>query len=205
MQGAEPGFAAVACCRAHAHGAGWRQRGASSAAAYCWRSRDRRGLRQDRCRLRGAEDRRARPGLTPTARKVTPMQPRHFLDIDALPRQTLRAILDDAHAMKAAGRGRLQEKTKVRPGAVLAMIFEKPSTRTRVSFEVAMHELGGSSIVLDPQDMQLGRGETVADTARVLSRYVDAIMLRTGPQETLTELAAHASVPVINGLTDRKS
>ena len=83
------------------------------------------------------------------------------------------------------------------------MIFEKPSTRTRVSFEVAMHQLGGSSVVLDPQDMQLGRGETLGDTARVLSRYVDAIMLRTGPHETLTELAAHATVPVINGLTCR--
>ena len=91
----------------------------------------------------------------------------------------------------------------LRPGAVLAMIFEKPSTRTRVSFEVAMHQLGGSSVVLDPQDMQLGRGETLADTARALSRYVDAIMLRTGPHETLTELAAHATVPVINGLTCR--
>jgi len=130
------------------------------------------------------------------------MQPRHFLDIDALPRQTLRAILDDAHAMKAAGRGRLQEKTKVRPGAVLAMIFEQPSTRTRVSFEVAMHELGGTSIMLSPADMQIGRGETIADTARVLSRYVDAIMLRTGSHGKLQELASHASVPVINGLTN---
>ena len=89
------------------------------------------------------------------------------------------------------------------PGAVLAMIFEKPSTRTRVSFEVAMHQLGGSAMVLNPQDMQLGRGETLGDTARVLSRYVDAIMLRTGPHETLDELAAHATVPVINGLTCR--
>ena len=83
------------------------------------------------------------------------------------------------------------------------MIFEKPSTRTRVSFEVAIHQLGGTSLALNPQDMQLGRGETLADTARVLSRYVDAIMLRTGPQETLAEIAAHASVPVINGLTCR--
>src|SRR6476659_10424695 len=129
------------------------------------------------------------------------MQPRHFLDIDALPRQTLRAILDDAHAMKALGRSHLPDKVNVRQGAVLAMIFEKPSTRTRVSFEVAMHELGGTSVVLDPQDMQLGRGETIADTARVLSRYVDVIMLRTGPHVTLVELAAHSNVPVINGLT----
>jgi ornithine carbamoyltransferase len=130
------------------------------------------------------------------------MPPKHFLDIDALDAKTLRAIIDDAGAIK-----RRRKKGKVSKGlgegAVLAMIFERPSTRTRVSFEVAMHELGGSSIVLDPQDMQLGRGETIADTARVLSRYVDAIMLRTGPHATLTELATHASVPVINGLTCR--
>ena len=83
------------------------------------------------------------------------------------------------------------------------MIFEQPSTRTRVSFEVAMRELGGTSIMLSSSDMQLGRGETIADTARVLSRYVDAIMLRTGPHETLLELAEYATVPVINGLTFR--
>ena len=130
------------------------------------------------------------------------MQPRHFLDIDALPRQTLRAILDDAHAMKALGRSHLPDKVNVRQGAVLAMIFEQPSTRTRVSFEVAMHELGGTSIMLSPADMQIGRGETIADTARVLSRYVDAIMLRTGTHGKLLELAAHATVPVINGLTN---
>jgi ornithine carbamoyltransferase len=129
------------------------------------------------------------------------MSLRHFLDIDALDAKTLRAILDAAGAMKR--KGRAPKGLKLTPGAVLAMIFEKPSTRTRVSFEVAMHQLGGSAVALDPQDMQLGRGETIADTARVLSRYVDAIMLRTGPQETLEELAAHASVPVINGLTCR--
>jgi len=105
--------------------------------------------------------------------------------------------------MKSMGRSRLPETVKVRPGSVLAMIFEQPSTRTRVSFEVAMRELGGASIMLSSGDMQLGRGETIADTARVLSRYVDAIMLRTGPHETLIELAAHATVPVINGLTVR--
>ncbi len=132
------------------------------------------------------------------------MPPKHFLDIDALDAKTLRAIIDQAAAIKRKRNKRKPPKgLSVGEGAVLAMIFEKPSTRTRVSFEVAMHELGGSSIVLDPQDMQLGRGETVADTARVLSRYVDAIMLRTGPHATLTELAAHASVPVINGLTCR--
>jgi ornithine carbamoyltransferase len=129
------------------------------------------------------------------------MSLKHFLDIDALDRKTLRAIIDNASVMKR--KGRVPKGLKPRPGAVLAMIFEKPSTRTRVSFEVAMHQLGGSSVVLDPQDMQLGRGETLGDTARALSRYVDAIMLRTGPHETLEELAAHAGVPVINGLTTR--
>jgi len=126
---------------------------------------------------------------------------RHFLDIDALDRKTLRAILDTAATMKR--KNVVPKAMRPQPGAVLAMIFEKPSTRTRVSFEVAIHQLGGSSIMLDPQDMQLGRGETVADTARALSCYVDAIMLRTGPHETLMELASHASVPVINGLTWR--
>ena len=129
------------------------------------------------------------------------MSLKHFIDIDALDRKALRAIIDSAAAMKR--KGRVPKNLRLHRGAVLAMIFEKPSTRTRVSFEVAMHQLGGNSVVLDPQDMQLGRGETLADTARALSRYVDAIMLRTGPHETLTELAANASVPVINGLTCR--
>lgn len=127
--------------------------------------------------------------------------PKHFLDIDALDRKTLRAIVDLAFDIKR--KGRVPKSLKLKPGPVLAMIFEKPSTRTRVSFEVAIHQLGGTSLALNPQDMQLGRGETLGDTARVLSRYVDAIMLRTGPQETLNEIAAHASVPVINGLTCR--
>jgi len=129
------------------------------------------------------------------------MSLKHFIDIDALDRKALRTIIDSAAAMKR--KGRVPKNLRLHRGAVLAMIFEKPSTRTRVSFEVAMHQLGGNSVVLDPQDMQLGRGETLADTARALSRYVDGIMLRTGPHETLTELAAHASVPVINGLTCR--
>jgi ornithine carbamoyltransferase len=127
------------------------------------------------------------------------MPPKHFLDIDALDTETLRAILNWAAEIKRKGR----VPKGLKSGAVLAMIFEKPSTRTRVSFEVAMHELGGQSLVLNPQDMQLGRGETVADTGRVLSRYVDAIMLRTGPHQILTELAESASVPVVNGLTCR--
>jgi ornithine carbamoyltransferase len=126
---------------------------------------------------------------------------KHFLDLDVLDATTLRAIVDTAARIKKSGK--LPKALGLPAGAVLAMIFEKPSTRTRVSFEVAMHQLGGTSIVLNPQDMQLGRGETVADTARVLSRYVDAIMLRTGPHATLTEFADNASIPVINGLTAR--
>jgi ornithine carbamoyltransferase len=125
------------------------------------------------------------------------MSLKHFLDIDALDRKTLRSILDTAAKLKRKGR----VPKNIKQDAVLAMIFERPSTRTRVSFEVAIDQLGGKAIVLAPEDMQLGRGETIADTARVLSRYVDAIMLRTGPHEKLTELAGNASVPVINGLT----
>ena len=87
-------------------------------------------------------------------------------------------------------------------GRMLAMIFDKPSTRTRVSFEVAAKQLGGDAIVLSSRDMQLGRGETIADTARVLSRYVDAIMIRTDAHAKLLELAEHATVPIVNGLTD---
>ncbi len=87
-------------------------------------------------------------------------------------------------------------------GKTLAMIFDKPSTRTRVSFEVAMRQLGGDVIVMDTGSMQLGRGETIADTARVLSRYVDVIMIRTGDLSKVVELADHASIPVLNGLTD---
>ena len=129
------------------------------------------------------------------------MKPRHFLDIDAFPRQTLRAILDEAHAMKALGRNCLPDKVEIRQGAVLALIFEQPSTRTRVSFDVGIRQLGGQSITLTGQEMQLGRGETIADTARVLSRYVDAIMIRILDHDALLELARHATVPVINGLT----
>lgn len=125
---------------------------------------------------------------------------RHFLDIGDLDTATLKGILDHAHRMKAERNG---DVAPLLPGAVLAMIFEKPSTRTRVSFEVAIHELGGKAVVLNPSEMQLGRGETIADTAKVLSRYCDAIMLRTGPHQTLLELAENADTPVINGLTAR--
>ena len=122
--------------------------------------------------------------------------PRHFLDIDRYPTAELRDILALGFAYKNGRSDRPLE------GKTLAMIFEKPSTRTRVSFEVAMRQLGGDVIILNTADSQLGRGETVADTARVLSRYVDAIMIRTNHAEKLDDLARHATVPVINGLTD---
>src|ERR1044071_912813 len=122
--------------------------------------------------------------------------PRHFLDIDRYQTAELRHILDLGFAYKNGRRDRPLE------GKTLAMIFEKPSTRTRVSFEVAMRQLGGDVIILNTLDSQLGRGETVADTARVLSRYVDAIMIRTNHAEKLDDLARYATVPVINGLTD---
>lgn len=124
---------------------------------------------------------------------------RHFLDLDRLNAATLRDVLDLGRAVKAGEAG----AAKPLAGKALAMIFEKPSTRTRVSFEVGIRQLGGEAIVLEPSGTQLGRGETVADTARVLSRYVDAIMIRTTKEEKLLELAEYASVPVINGLTDR--
>jgi ornithine carbamoyltransferase len=122
--------------------------------------------------------------------------PRHFLDLDRFATPELRGILDLGFAYKN-GRG-----DRPLEGKTLAMIFEKPSTRTRVSFEVAMRQLGGDTIILGTQDSQLGRGETIADTARVLSRYVDAIMIRTNQAQKLEDLARYATVPVINGLTD---
>jgi ornithine carbamoyltransferase len=130
---------------------------------------------------------------------------RHFLDLATAGRGGLRAILDEAHRRKAARAGKpkgMADDDAPLAGHVLAAIFEKPSTRTRVSFDVAMRQLGGSAMTLSPNDMQLGRGETIADTARVLSRYVDAIMLRCASHNTIEELARFASVPVINGLTD---
>jgi len=122
---------------------------------------------------------------------------RHFLDLSEVDAADLRSILDRAAAMKSGA-----DDAQPLAGKTLAMIFEKSSTRTRVSFEVAAHQLGGQAIVLSAREMQLGRGETVSDTARVLSRYCDAIMIRTGPHSKLRELAEAASVPVINGLTD---
>jgi ornithine carbamoyltransferase len=131
------------------------------------------------------------------------MAPRHFLDIDNFDTNTLREILDHAHAMKKTFAKGASNRPKLAEGQVLAMLFDKPSTRTRVSFDVAMRQLGGETIVLNYTDMQLGRGETIGDTARVLSRYVDILMMRANAHETLVELAQNANVPVINGLTDR--
>jgi ornithine carbamoyltransferase len=128
---------------------------------------------------------------------------RHFLDLHRLEAATLRGILDGGRDFKTGAGGTGAAGAPPHAGKQLAMIFEKPSTRTRVSFEVAMRQLGGDTVVLERDSSQLGRGETVADTARVLSRYVDAIMLRTTDEAKLLELAAHASVPVINGLTDK--
>src|SRR5258708_30121473 len=127
--------------------------------------------------------------------------PKHFLDLDQVDPKTLRQILDGGRAMKKQRANGGHDKPLA--GKTLAMIFEKPSTRTRVSFEVGMRELGGQTIMLGRTDTQLGRGETIADTARVLSRYVDIIMMRTTVEEKLLEMAQYATVPVINGLTDK--
>ncbi|MDX6750035.1 ornithine carbamoyltransferase [Geminicoccaceae bacterium 1502E] len=121
---------------------------------------------------------------------------RHFLDLAQIDGHDLRAILDDAKRLKT------DQARRPMAGRQLAMIFDKPSTRTRVSFEVAVKQLGGDAVVLSARDMQLGRGESIADTAKVLSRYVDAIMIRTDSHAKVEELASHATVPVINGLTD---
>ena len=130
----------------------------------------------------------------------------HFLDIDKTPVEDLRMILDQAHAMKAARAGRPKgtpDDDTPLAGHIVALIFEKPSTRTRVSFDVGTRQMGGETLVLTGSEMQLGHGETIADTAQVLSRYVDLIMIRTFEEEALLELAEHATVPVINGLTNR--
>ena len=126
---------------------------------------------------------------------------RHFLDLIEVPAADLRGMIEAARAIK------LRRDRGERPlaGKTLAMIFERPSTRTRVSFEVAMRQLGGDAILLTAEEMQLGRGETLADTARVLSRYVDAIMIRMLDSEAVSELAHYAAIPVINGLTRRSA
>ncbi|MFQ6550389.1 ornithine carbamoyltransferase [Aestuariibius sp. 2305UL40-4] len=130
----------------------------------------------------------------------------HFLDIHTTAPDDLRAMIDGARRMKDARAGR----TKAAPDdeqplkdRMVALIFEKPSTRTRVSFDVGVRQMGGETMVLSGSDMQLGHGETIADTARVMSRYVDLIMIRTFDEAVLSEMAEYADVPVINGLTDR--
>ena len=131
---------------------------------------------------------------------------RHFLDIADIDAEDLRAMLADAAAMKAARAGLPKgapDPDPALPGRALAMIFEKSSTRTRVSFDIAIRQLGGSSLVLNAADMQLGRGESIADTARVLSRFVDAVMIRAKTHADVLEFAQNSTVPVINGLTER--
>lgn len=134
------------------------------------------------------------------------MSARHLLDLADAGGEALEAMIDDALTRKKARkgwtRGRVDADAPL-AGCTLAMIFEKNSTRTRVSFDMAMRQLGGSAIIMEAGSMQIGRGETIADTARVLSRMVDAIMIRTDDHAKIEALAEHASVPVINGLTDR--
>ncbi len=130
----------------------------------------------------------------------------NFLDIHKTDPKALRAIIDDAKAMKTARLGQPRATPDAQQpldGHMVALIFEKPSTRTRVSFDVGVRQMGGQTMVLSGSDMQLGHGETIADTARVLSRYVDLIMIRTFDETVLLEMAEYADVPVINGLTDR--
>lgn len=134
------------------------------------------------------------------------MSPKHFIDLWAIEAADLRAILDDAHSRKAARMGWPKgrpDRDAPAAGHTLAMIFEKNSTRTRFSFDAAMRQLGGSSTIANAGDMQLGRGESIEDTARVLSRMVDAVMIRANRHEDVEAFAAASDVPVINGLTDR--
>lgn len=128
---------------------------------------------------------------------------KHFLDLTDLPTETLRNLIDVSKVLKSKRRKGEVPVEKPLAGKTLAMVFDRPSTRTRVSFDLAMRELGGETIMLTGREMQLGRGESIADTARVLSRFVDAIMIRVLDHDDLAELAAHATVPVINGLTRR--
>jgi len=149
---------------------------------------------------------KARPLVFLRRQEVSAVAIRHFLDLWQLEASELRAILDEAHAAKRARDGwpkGLVDEGAPLDGHILAMIFEKSSTRTRTSFDVGIRQLGGSSIVLNAGDMQLGRGESIGDTARVLSRYVDMIMIRANDHTDVEDFADAATVPVINGLTDR--
>lgn len=131
---------------------------------------------------------------------------KHFLDLSDAGGDAIAAMINDAIDRKAARaalpKGAVDADAPLK-GRVLALVFEKNSTRTRVSFDIAMRQLGGSVLILDSGSSQLGRGETIADTARVLSRMVDGIMLRTDDHAKIEEMARHATVPVINGLTDK--
>ena len=130
----------------------------------------------------------------------------HFLDIHTTNKADLRSMIDHGRNMKEARAGRTKgapDDEQPLAGRMVALIFEKPSTRTRVSFDVGVRQMGGQTMVLSGADMQLGHGETIADTARVMSRYVDLIMIRTFDESVLHEMAEFADVPVINGLTDR--
>ncbi|WP_138934508.1 ornithine carbamoyltransferase [Roseovarius arcticus] len=130
----------------------------------------------------------------------------HFLDIHKTDPAALRGIIDSAATMKSARQGRSRgapDDDQPLSGQMVALIFEKPSTRTRVSFDVGVRQMGGQTMLLSGTELQLGHGETIADTARVLSRYVDLIMIRTFDESVLIEMAEYADVPVINGLTDR--
>jgi ornithine carbamoyltransferase len=126
---------------------------------------------------------------------------KHFLDLSDIPSKELRRMIELARTFKKSRRSTVMPPKKFLEGRTLAMIFDKPSTRTRVSFYVAMRELGGNVITLTGEELQLGRGETIGDTARVLSRYVDAVVIRTLDSDMVTEFAQYATVPVINGLT----
>ena len=131
--------------------------------------------------------------------------PNHFLDLPDFSGEALHAIIDQARRIKTDRSGKprgFRDAEEPLKGHVLALIFERPSTRTRISFEVGMRQLGGDTLMLSASEMQLGRGESLADTARVLSRFVDAIMIRAAKHDTLTGIAEAASVPVINGLTN---
>ncbi len=131
---------------------------------------------------------------------------KHFLDLHTTDAADLRTMIDTAQAMKSLRNGRPKaepDDTQPLAGRMVALIFEKPSTRTRVSFDLGVRQLGGQTMVLSGADLQLGHGETIADTARVLSRYVDMIMLRTYEEQVIQEMAEYAEVPVINGLTNR--
>ncbi|WP_316013884.1 ornithine carbamoyltransferase [Roseobacter sp. HKCCA0434] len=131
---------------------------------------------------------------------------RHFLDLHTTDADALRGMIDDARKVKEKRAGKPRgapDKAQPLKDRMVALIFEKPSTRTRTSFDLGVRQMGGQTMVLTGAEMQLGHGESIADTARVLSRYVDLIMIRTFAEETLIEMADHASVPVINGLTDR--